>query len=487
MAKVFQDDEEQTPSVWGEDGYAPAPQEAASDPAGAAPSSGPSAPQVFSNGESDPSAQAPASLAQGSVPQVFSPLDQNEHAAQAKLAKLQYQDANPWGTVDNHPGTLGKIAHGASVAAQIAGNVFAPHLMAAIPGTEAFRNIHEQQLGQEVQGLEQEKEANRKSEAETANLAAQPEIKALQNQNKVFEDKEKLRHNHATEGNTANKNSGLLAEHGLMVGPDGSPVADINSPFYKEQQMKMGVQQSQQEVNQARTAVENMKGDPNSVPNQLLRERLALASGGLQMRQKEYMMHAFGTGDNGEALPGAMIGDDGRPVGTANAPNVRPTASMRDTGSRAQIAEDTKDRILGELQNPQVRSQLGPMLGRAHTFQEFIGNLPPELATLGTDLTSYAAYMAGQHPVKGIGALQYFDKVIGGLGQTPEQLEGKLKSTGATSADVIRRDQPRVQGSEANAGHGGNKISFTTPDGNTLTFSSQKALDIFKQKLAGAK
>jgi hypothetical protein len=88
------------------------------------------------------------------------------------------------------------------------------------------------------------------------------------------------------------------------------------------------------------------------------------------------------------------------------------------------------------LQDPAIRGQLGPLLGRAKNFEEFIGNLPPELAEFGQDLNSYAAFQAGLHPVRGIGALEYFDKKLGGLGQTPEQLEGKLKSGEIVSQTV---------------------------------------------------
>lgn len=63
----------------------------------------------------------------------------------SQLEKLQDQQAHPWGTPENHPGTLGKVAHVLSRIGNIAGDVFAPGVMANIPGTELNREtqIHE--------------------------------------------------------------------------------------------------------------------------------------------------------------------------------------------------------------------------------------------------------------------------------------------------------------------------------------------------------
>lgn len=116
----------------------------------------------------------------------------------------------------------------------------------------------------------------------------------------------------------------------------------------------------------------------------------------------------------------------------------KPTGTQQDTAFRAQIGDGIRDKLLTELQDPAIRSQIGPLLGRAKNYEEFIGNLPANLAEFGQDLNSYAAFQAGLHPVKGIGALEYFDKKIGGLGQNPEQLEGKLRSGAGVAKDVER-------------------------------------------------
>lgn len=153
-------DPDAPPSVWqgGAIPDFPALQPMSAAPAPAAPTSAP------------PAAPAPAQDA--AVPQVFSPLDTEEGPKLDQLKKLQWQDQNHYGTPSNHPGTVGKILHGLSVAGQVAGNIFAPHVMADIPGTEAYRNVHEQQLGEDVNKIEREKVENQASQAQASDATA---------------------------------------------------------------------------------------------------------------------------------------------------------------------------------------------------------------------------------------------------------------------------------------------------------------------------
>ena len=95
-------------------------------------------------------------------------------------------------------------------------------------------------------------------------------------------------------------------------------------------------------------------------------------------------------------------------------------------------------RIRKALQNPELRKATGPLAGRLSEIEGRVGTLPSDLAELRNDLVSYGAFQAGMHPVRGIGAIQYFDKVMGGLGQSPEELIGKLNSNKAT-AEAVRK------------------------------------------------
>lgn len=168
----------------------------------------------------------------------------------------------------------------------------------------------------------------------------------------------------------------------------------------------------------------------------LAAKRLSLAGGNQDLRQLEYRMRAYGTGADGQPLPGVEFTADGTPVGTGTQANIRPTTNARNAGERADTMQDLAIRIRGALNDPEIRSGLGPLTGRINDIKGHAGILDGPLAELRNDLVSYGAFQAGLHPVRGIGGLQYFDKVMGGLGQTPEELLGKITSNDATAKSV---------------------------------------------------
>jgi hypothetical protein len=170
----------------------------------------------------------------------------------------------------------------------------------------------------------------------------------------------------------------------------------------------------------------------------LAAQRLKLAGSNLGLRQLEYNLRAYGTGADGQPVPGVEFDADGRPVGTAVQTNVRPTTNARNAGERGETMQDIATRIQGALNDPDIAAGLGPIMGRINDIKGQAGVLDGPLSELRNDLVSYGAFQSGLHPVRGIGALQYFDKVMGGLGQTPEQLRAKLASNTATATSVIK-------------------------------------------------
>lgn len=117
-----------------------------------------------------PMAKVPASMeaVQPAVTRAQTPGEQQIAYDQAKLQKFQHQDADPWGSPDNHPGKLGKIAHVFSTLGNIAGDIFAPAVMARIPGTQLNRQVQEGQLANEIKGTEQAESENAYRGAEQA-------------------------------------------------------------------------------------------------------------------------------------------------------------------------------------------------------------------------------------------------------------------------------------------------------------------------------
>jgi hypothetical protein len=88
--------------------------------------------------------------------------------AGTELAKLQYEKEHPWGSPENHPGTLGKIGHVMGIIGQAAGTAFAPRVMAAIPGTYLNRGLQARDYEAELQrGTQDELAQHRETAAET--------------------------------------------------------------------------------------------------------------------------------------------------------------------------------------------------------------------------------------------------------------------------------------------------------------------------------
>lgn len=104
-------------------------------------------------------------------PAAPSPLQQNIDRDQQKLQKVDWAQKNPWGTANNHPGTLGKIAHVLSVAGNIAGDIVAPNVMANIPGT---------QLGMATQASGLTKRLNDETEEQSQNQGRDATTQATQ-------------------------------------------------------------------------------------------------------------------------------------------------------------------------------------------------------------------------------------------------------------------------------------------------------------------
>jgi hypothetical protein len=232
------------------------------------------------------------------------------------------------------------------------------------------------------------------------------------------------------------------------------------TPMTKEE---LGLQQ------QSLIDYRNMLGDPDAFQNQIKQQKLDLAVKEFQnklnrqptedelkqmrvdiaaqtagLRQQANLAHFYGTDAYGNPLPGAMLLPDNTPVGTVVQQNVRPTTGQRDAAGRALTAEQIGTRLLDQLNDPEIQKYVGPGAGRLAELMGRAGTLPPKVAEFATNLNSLAAFMAGQHPVRGLGGLQYFDEIMGGLGQSSEQLQGRIHAALDTARLVQALGTPRV-------------------------------------------
>lgn len=306
----------------------------------------------------------------------------------------------------------------------------------AYQATEAERQAN---LASEDQQI---KEAQDKFKAMTdARKAASQEARAgvtsYADVGKTAKDLENVQVNQA-------KNATALRKAGYKFDDQGNIQPLDYSELTPDQQAMYDLRGAQQDAQEARAQLDRFKADPNSPAYKMAQQRLDVANRRLDLSTQEFLMHSRGVDADGNPLPGAMLEPNGTSVGTAFQENVRPTGTQRDAAGRAVTMDALSQRIEDGLKDPEIQKYMGPIGGRLAEEQARLGTLPAKIAQFKNDLVSYGAFQAGLHPVRGIGGLEYFDKVMGGLGQTPEQLQGKLASNRATSQSVQGVGTPRV-------------------------------------------
>jgi hypothetical protein len=139
--------------------------------------------RVNLGGQSEPLSTIVPDRPQGQIAKVLyaPPPDQQQlDTLRAKRQSLYDTDARPYGfggappspehpggLAPNHPGKWGHALHALSVAGQIAGDIFAPNIMAEIPGTQLNRQVQEQGYSNEINREQQLMSENQERDAQT--------------------------------------------------------------------------------------------------------------------------------------------------------------------------------------------------------------------------------------------------------------------------------------------------------------------------------
>jgi len=87
----------------------------------------------------------------------------------------------------------------------------------------------------------------------------------------------------------------------------------------------------------------------------------------------------------------------------------------------AQTVIDTGNDIVAQLRDPNIASQLGPVMGRYNTLRDFIGDPPPELSGLAAQIESFAMANVGVHAMRSVRGAQELAKLMD-QHHTPESL-----------------------------------------------------------------
>jgi hypothetical protein len=431
-------------------------------------------------------------------------------ADQAKLQQLQTTGSGA-SQIKN------PIGRGFAKAGDIALSILTPNAAPLIPGTTAHNRLLQQHqagiVGQDQATLQ----AAQQSQTDKANLAkTQLETQQMPDELAIKKQAASLKGLQA---------QGVFAQHGLKAvdNADGttSIAPDEDSPVYQKQQASIELAQSSVALKNAERDVENMKGDPNSVPNRLAIQRLQIAKqtqnrltstmGAMQERADAqmgtYLMRSKNVDLQGNTLAGAPIisDDDGQQsvVGTGNASlatkNQSNAAQFNDVHGALDNLEATARTLTASGEKPdsailaaalaQPKGSIGQWLqGNAiknnlsQAQRDYVTSLVQAHENIqalrksagGTATDSSVDRLEQMLPNASTPDLNYFLKQTGQIRSTAERL-GKGATT-ATGGLKVRGQQNPMQPPPKQA----SGVSVTAPDGSTHTFKDQATANQFK-------
>jgi hypothetical protein len=352
-----------------------------------------------------------------------------------------------------HP-TGGKILGGV---AQIGGSVLdalIPRGIASrLPFTEAG---HAHQLGQANTALTGSETAA-KDEAQTASLEATPEIKQAQTALKEQQLQE-----------TARQHDQQLREHGFKTDELGKIVPLPYAEMNPNQQAVNDLKGAQEEEAEATAALKKEQADPNSPLARMAQQRIdnarqtrAIALERLGLSEKTFDARYHGTDEHGQALPGAMLTDEGTPVGSSFSANVRPTGTER---NKADMAGSAKEQ-LGDIAEIVAKhpDMFGPGYGQSSAFKQWIGSQDPDAQRFVAARTIAGDHLAGTFGGRSEYALTALDNAIGQYKDNPEALKAGLQQLTKANERFLKAGTVRTAGSSTGEGpkEGDAKINST--------------------------
>ena len=389
----------------------------------AATASAPSSDQVF--------APAPAPAVK-LAPQPPSPEQQQISNDQQRLQKIRWEQENRWGTADNHPGKLGKIAHAFSMLGNIAGNIFVPGVMQNIEGTQMNRQMQEgglaKRLNSEItdesqnayRGAEQAKTEEETKEA-PAEASSKEGLEGAQEQNLEHPNWEHLETDQGIfalnpktnelmpltyQGQPLtprDKTAAKGMEHVSVLGPNGKPMEANFHPDtgkYTDSTGKEIANPTPYEKPNQAGMVTMIMPDPNN------------PGGGIVQR----------VGAGAHIAPGSQT------TAGFNSMNT-PTTNQRTAAGRAENVLAMVPEVTARIDA--MHGQIGPEMGRWNDFmQGKVGTNNPEFAALRSDLLMMSSAVALAHAQGRLpeNLREEFDRAINAPKQTPENLKATINA-----------------------------------------------------------
>jgi hypothetical protein len=358
------------------------------------------------------------------APKVPTPLDGQIQDAQQQLQKVHMkQQPYQW----NQHGVGRNIAHVLSVAGNIAGDIFAPSVMARIPNTQMNLKEQEDELNDRLLKEQEQQSQGALQQANTEHLNAEtPEV--------------------APNAASARKLQGLTGEHvsaetnllnkpleewkaiPSIIGPNGEPV-EIESRSGK---VRLGGVQGTQLLKQPK---------PDTPEQQYIDEYQRLHKGAtIAQAERQYSLDTqkppqaimLVPGENGgytaqRVAPGATVAPGAVSATQAGSLNV-PTTQQRNVAAQAKLVTEQMPGLISEIQ--QNKDLLGPVSGRWNEFMQGKAGVDnPQMAGLRADLLMMSSAVALMHARGRLpeNLREEFDRAINAPKQTPENLIATLQ------------------------------------------------------------
>lgn len=127
----------------------------------------------------------------------------------------------------------------------------------------------------------------------------------------------------------------------------------------------------------------------------------------------------------------------------------KPNATLDNRLSSAEAVSQTGNDIIAKLSDPQYAAQVGPVMGRANSLGDLIGNPPPEFSELSGLIESYALANMSVHGMRSAQGAQIISKLLDQK-HTPESLIATIKGLQGFGQHL----QNNAGGGAANTGRG---------------------------------
>lgn len=381
-----------------------------------------------------------------------------------------------WEQVHNPVGrTLGGIGNALST--------LFPSISMVTPGTTLHHNMlvrNEKGALDQEQGARKEANTEQEQAAHATEQESLPEFHESQNEVKRLTSENRAQSEAGKTAETAAFHQGQLTakeqaqevadrKAGYRRNADGELEPIPYEEMTPQEQVNHDFKSSQRELNDATAALRKAQAEKNPEHESLAMQRLDIANRRLALSSRQFEMRAHGT-EGGQPLPGSLLTDENKPVGTAFQQNVRPTGTER---TRADLATSAHEQLADMRDVIKKHPEFfGPGPGRKTQFAAWIGSQDPDaqkFLTARSILADHAAGVFGARSEAAVNAQRIAagelkdnpDAILSGLNQIEKAMgtiksRGVVKTTGSNAAAEsnapIRARDPQGKLHEAPAG-----------------------------------